>query len=106
MLTSADGAKSQRSTALKSNHVRWRVCGRERSPFLRWSFSTARQLRLPTKGTREWTLDIVEKPAGQKGFVVQKKRWVVERTIDWLVKYRQLVKDYEYKLESSKAIGC
>ena len=27
-----------------------------------------------------WVLELVRKPAGQKGFVVQKRRWVVERT--------------------------
>ena len=51
-----------------------------------------------------WALEIVEKPAGQKGFVVQARRWIVERTIAWLVKYRRLVKDYEYLLETSKAM--
>jgi transposase len=51
-----------------------------------------------------WALEIVEKPADQKGFVVQKKRWIVERTIAWLVKYRRLVKDYEYLLKTSKAM--
>lgn len=31
----------------------------------------------------------------QKGFVVQKGRWVVERTLAWLGRYRRLSKDYE-----------
>ena len=51
-----------------------------------------------------WALEVVEKPADQKGFVVQKKRWIVERTIAWLVKYRRLAKDYEYLLETSTAM--
>jgi len=38
---------------------------------------------------------IVEKPADQKGFVVQKLRWIVERSIAWLGRYRRLAKDYE-----------
>jgi putative transposase len=54
----------------------------------------------------EWALEIVTKPPDQKGFVVQAKRWIVERTIAWLVKFRRLVKDYEYLVETSKAMIC
>ena len=53
-----------------------------------------------------WSLEIVTKLPAQKGFVVQPKRWIVERTIAWLVKYRRLVKDYEYRVETSKAMIC
>ena len=53
-----------------------------------------------------WSLEIVTKLPDQKGFVVQPKRWIVERTIAWLVKYRRLVKDYEYLVETSKAMIC
>lgn len=42
-----------------------------------------------------WLLQIVEREPGQKGFVVLKKRWVVERTFSWLGGYRRLSKDYE-----------
>jgi transposase len=52
----------------------------------------------------DWVLEIVEKPAGQIGFAVHPKRWVVERTFAWLVKFRRLVRDYEYLLETSKAM--
>ena len=51
----------------------------------------------------DWTLEIVEKPPNQKGFAVQPKRWIVERTFAWLGKYRRLVKDYEYLIEVSTA---
>lgn len=40
-------------------------------------------------------LEIVKKAEGQTGFVVQPKRWVVERSIAWLNRYRRLSKDYE-----------
>jgi putative transposase len=39
----------------------------------------------------------------QKGFVVLPRRWVVERTFAWLVKFRRLAKDYEEKPCSSEA---
>ncbi|NET02856.1 MAG: transposase, partial [Sphaerospermopsis sp. SIO1G1] len=31
-----------------------------------------------------------------KGFVLLKKRWVVERTFGWLMSCRRLVRDYEF----------
>lgn len=54
---------------------------------------------------REYGLEIriVEKPADQKGFVVQKLRWIVERSIGWLGRYRRLAKDYEYLPWSSES---
>jgi transposase len=41
------------------------------------------------------TLEIVRKPADQKGFAVLPRRWVVERTLSWLMRCRRLVRDYE-----------
>jgi putative transposase len=49
-------------------------------------------------------LEIVPKPAGQKGFAVVPRRWVVERTFAWLGRYRRLSKDYEYHVETSQAM--
>ncbi len=46
---------------------------------------------------------IVEKPANQKGFVVQPLRWIVERSIAWWGRYRRLVRDYEALPQSSAA---
>jgi putative transposase len=40
-------------------------------------------------------LEIVTPEPGQVGFVVQPRRWVVERTFAWLSKFRRLSKDYE-----------
>jgi len=54
-----------------------------------------------------WTLEIVKKSEDQKevkGFAVQPHRWIVERTFAWLCKYRRLVKDYEFRPESSAAM--
>ena len=51
-----------------------------------------------------WVLELVRKPAGRKGFVVPKRRWVVERTFSWLVRSRRLARDYERRTESSEAI--
>lgn len=50
-----------------------------------------------------WTLEVVSGIKGQKGFVVQPKRWIVERTFGWLNRSRRLSKDYERTIESSEA---
>jgi putative transposase len=38
------------------------------------------------------------------GSTVQPRRWVVERTFAWLVRYRRLMVDYEYLPETSEAM--
>lgn len=48
------------------------------------------------------TLELVAKVAGQQGFVVLPRRWVVERTFAWLGRYRRLSKDYEQRGEDSE----
>ena len=48
------------------------------------------------------TLEIVRKAEGQRGFVALPRRWVVERTFGWLVRYRRLRCDYETRPESSE----
>jgi putative transposase len=40
-------------------------------------------------------LDIVSVPKGQRGFVVQSFRWIVERTFAILGRHRRLAKDFE-----------
>jgi len=51
-----------------------------------------------------WVLEIVKRPKDQKGFVVLPRRWVVERTLGWLGRYRRLSKDYEKRPASEEAI--
>jgi transposase len=41
------------------------------------------------------SLEIVPKLEGQSTFVVRPKRWIVERTFAWLMRYRRLRSDYE-----------
>jgi putative transposase len=50
-----------------------------------------------------WVLEVVRKAAGQRGFQVQPRRWVVERTFAWLTACRRLTKDYEVYPETSEA---
>ncbi|KJE22893.1 transposase, IS4 family [Frankia torreyi] len=49
------------------------------------------------------TVDIVRKPAGQRGFSPLPKRWVVERTLAWVTSWRRLARDYERRPDSSES---
>ena len=46
-------------------------------------------------------LQIVPKLAVQSTFVVLPKRWIVERTFAWLMRYRRLRSEYETTIKSS-----
>ena len=50
------------------------------------------------------TLIIVRRIAGTTGFVVLPRRWIVERTLGWLGRWRRLSKDYEELPEVSEAM--
>lgn len=47
------------------------------------------------KQTLDVTLEIVARPPGQKGFKLLPRRWVVERSIAWLDRFRRLARDWE-----------
>jgi putative transposase len=50
------------------------------------------------------SLEIVKRCAATKGFQLLPHRWVVERTLGWLGRFRRLSKDYEYLPEISEAM--
>lgn len=50
-----------------------------------------------------WDLAVVTKAPDQRGFAVQPRRWVVERTFAWLTDCRRLTRDYEEYAETSEA---
>jgi Transposase DDE domain len=50
------------------------------------------------------TLQIVRKPADQRGFAVIPRRWAVERTFTWLTAHRRLARDYERDPALSEAM--
>jgi putative transposase len=53
--------------------------------------------------TYGWILQTILRPIGVKGFVVLPKRWIVERTFAWIVRYRRHSKDYEKTTASAEA---
>jgi putative transposase len=50
-----------------------------------------------------WTIEIVERPPGVKGFQLLPRRWVVERTFAWLGRSRRVAKDFEATIDSAAA---
>jgi len=51
----------------------------------------------------DWSLSIVRRPEGVKGWITLPIRWTVERTIAWLGRCRRLCKDHEKTVRSSEA---
>lgn len=50
------------------------------------------------------TLKTVGRPKGVKGFVVIKRRWVVERSIAWIMHARRHARDYERLIQHSESL--
>jgi putative transposase len=63
---------------------------------------TGEKLAAWCKEQGEWDLEIVERSADTEGFAVLPHRWIVERTLGWLVRNRRLSKDYERKVQTSE----
>jgi putative transposase len=61
------------------------------------------QLRNAVADCGPWTIQIVERPPGVKGFQLLPRRWVVERTFAWLGRSRRLAKDFEATTHSACA---
>lgn len=62
------------------------------------------QLPAWVQTTFGWLLQTVLRPVGVTGFVVLRKRWIVERTFAWLARYRRHARDYERNPETSEAL--
>jgi len=51
-----------------------------------------------------WDLEMVEREPGTRGFQVQPRRWIVERSFAWLSRNRRLAKDYERTVQTSETL--
>ena len=68
----------------------------------RWAY-TGEKLAGWCKEQGEWELEIVERSSvDTEGFAVLPHRWIVERTLGWLMRNRRLSKDYERKVQTSE----
>lgn len=52
----------------------------------------------------DFTVEVVRRLEGETGFRVLPRRWVVERSFGWMVRWRRLVADYERRLDVSEAM--
>ena len=72
---------------------------RERFPRLQHVFADrvyrGKQLVDALSQCGPWTIEIVQRPLGVKGFQLLPRRWVVERTFAWFGRCRRLAKDFE-----------
>ena len=77
-----------------------------------WSFRSLRRIFADGGYTGKlvgWTKSIFRRavleivPKLGEGFQVLPKRWIVERTFAWFLRFRRLAKDYEVKLSHSEA---
>lgn len=80
---------------------------RQRFPRLRHVFADriyrGNQLLKALGPGGSWTIEIVERPPGVKGFQLLPRRWVVERTFAWLGRCRRLAKDFEASAATERA---
>ncbi len=82
--------KEQTITSIKKI---WADGGYSGQPFAQWLSKTLNAI-----------LEITHRPPNAVGFVVVPVRWVVERTLAWLGRYRCLSKDYEHCTKSSEGV--
>lgn len=53
---------------------------------------------------KDFVIEIVRRIDSDPGFKVLPRRWVVERTFGWMTRWRRLVRDYEQRIDVSKAM--
>lgn len=52
----------------------------------------------------DFVVQIIKRSDDQNGFEVLPRRWVVERTFGWMIRWRRLVRDYERRINVSPAM--
>jgi len=80
---------------------------RKRWPWLKHLFADGaydRTQLMDKAAFLEFVIEIVRRIEGEQGFKVLPRRWVVERTFGWLIRWRRLVRDYEQRIDVSEAM--
>lgn len=97
-LTTADLSDSARAQAILDGI-------RKRWPLIKHAFADGaydRRKLMKKAAFLDFTIEIVRR--ADQGFVVLPRRWVVERTFGWIMRYRRLVRDYEARIDVSEAM--
>ena len=68
-------------------------------PFVEGAFADSAYAAERVANATRIIIEIVRKQAGQIGFAVHPRRWVVERFFAWLGRNRRLAKDFEGTIE-------
>jgi transposase len=80
---------------------------RRRWPWVKHLFADGAydRLRLMDKAAYlDFVVEIIRRSDNQEGFKVLPRRWVVERTFGWMMRWRRLVRDHERRFDVSKAM--
>lgn len=80
---------------------------RRRWPWLKHLFADGAYERgrlMSQAAYRDFVLEVVRKLAAQQGFQPLPRRWVVERSFGWMMRWRRLVRDYETRCDVSEAM--
>ncbi|AJG22285.1 Mobile element protein [Cupriavidus basilensis] len=63
-----------------------------------------RRTLMDKSATLDFVVQVVCRHEGQIGFAVLPRRWVVERTFGWMIRWRRLVRDYARRPDVSEAM--
>lgn len=80
---------------------------RKRWPWVKHLFAHGAydRLKLMDKASYlDFIVEIIRRSDDQKGFKVLPRRWVVERTFGWMIRWRRLVRDCETRIDVSHAM--
>ena len=99
-----DGTGGQRTLQRLFDRIKRNVHNRGCRLKLIWADGAYEHIVADVRKQFAWVLDIVRRPKDAKGFTVLPRRWVVERTLGWLGRYRRLARDFEHTVSSSEAM--
>jgi len=78
--------------AFSTLKILWADSGYDEAPLARYARAAA-----------AITIEVVRRTAPYS-FQVLRRRWVIERTFGWLMRYRRLVRDYEHRTDHAEAM--